>query len=322
MNNNSCEYEANTMRYFAAQLNDSELAETQTHIAACLKCQQTLAELSKTMFLEETDEEKAFLDNYAKASEEKTHNLVKGLLKKEANPDTTNNVLPFSPKTNDPQKNGFSLWTKSSLALAASLVILLLAGATAFLILQNKSTNNLDSEIAQSLASLKEINKTGRPTNFRMEGFDYASPKTRGDSAIEIEQKLDYLEHLLENKVTTNPSVENRNLLAKVLIMSGKHEQAIEELEKALSIKVENLEVLTNLAVAYAAKEDYQHALTFVNQVLSINENYLAAIFNRALIYKELKQYDNARSDWEKYLTLDSTSSWADEVKEYLNQLN
>lgn len=321
MNVNSCQHEANTLKYFAAQLNDGELAEAQAHIADCFECNHILAELTKTMLLEETEEEKTFLDAYTKTSEEKARNLVKELLKKEAKADIPNNVLSFSTKTSNSKKNIFSIWVSSPLVLVASLAILLLVGTVAFLTSQNKPTT-LDSEIAQSLTSLKEINKRGRPTIFRIDGFDYAPPKTRGDSAIEMEQKLTYLERLLESKTMIEPSLENLNLLANVLITSGKYNQAIKEIEKALELKPNDSELLTNLAVAYAAKEDYQNALLAINQALRTNKNYLPAIFNRALIYKELKQYNEARSDWEKYVTLDPNSSWANEVKEYLNKFN
>ncbi|KAF0235791.1 MAG: hypothetical protein FD167_4579, partial [bacterium] len=57
------------------------------------------------------------------------------------------------------------------------------------------------------------------------------------------------------------------------------------------------------------------------NKALSINSNYLSGIFNRALIYQELKDYNNARLDWERYLQLDAKSAWAEEAKENLNSL-
>lgn len=303
-----------TLKYFAGQLAQNELARAEEHIANCSQCCQTIAQLTKSMFSEETSEEKAFLDSHIIESQLEIRKLIKEAL--EAKTSSNSNVVSFPAKTTDAKKSTFSLWISSPLALTASLAVILLVGLVAFLMLQNKSSNlDSPSEIAQSFLSLKEINRTGRPTNFRMEGFDYAPPKVRSDNTKEINQKLAFLQRTVEDATSIKPSDKTLTLLAQILITSGKYEQAIKELEKALQLKPKDPALLTNLSVAYAAKEDYQHALAFINQALSVNEKYLPAIFNRALIYKELKQYDNARSDWEKYLILDPNSSWASEVR-------
>jgi hypothetical protein len=37
-------------------------------------------------------------------------------------------------------------------------------------------------------------------------------------------------------------------------------------------------------------------------------------LFNRAVVHRELKQYSESNSDWQRYLQLDSTGPWADEA--------
>lgn len=314
-----------TLKYFAGQLAQNELASAEEHIANCPQCCQTIAELTKSMFSQETAEEKAFLDSYAPKSQEKVSKLIKQSLETINNPSnnpSNSNIVSLPTKT-DTKKNIFSYLKMPYLVLAASLAILVLFGGAIFFVLHNSSNSaspNSASQIAQSISNLREINLQGRPTIFRLEGFDYAEPgKGRSQNVVEIKAKLNKTEDMLKTEIDNNPTDEKLNLLAQTFIMSEKYNEAIETLEKAILLNPNNPALFTNLAVAYCAKSDYQNALTAINKALAINENYLVGIFNRALIYQEIKQYDNARSEWEKYLTLDGSSPWASEVKQKLS---
>ena len=56
-----CQYEQDTLKYFAVQLSISEQTMTEKHIAECSICCDTLAHLAILMFSEESSEETLFL---------------------------------------------------------------------------------------------------------------------------------------------------------------------------------------------------------------------------------------------------------------------
>lgn len=310
-----CEQEEKALEYFAGQLSESEQIKVEAHIAECHKCCQMVANLTKTTFSEETVEEKIFLEAQTREVEKKVRLLVKESLGADTE-ENTGNIAPFPVKANDKRKSNFSKWRNSPITIAASITLLILIGALVLVMLQNKI---ISSQIAQSIVDLKEINSTGRPTSFRLDGFDYAPvAKSRDEYFTKIQFNLRSTKATLEKAVTSKPTAENLNLLAQAFIMSGEYDQAIEKLSQAIILNPKDPMIVTNLAVAYAVKEDYQNALVKINLVLNTNENYLPGIFNRALIYQELKQYDKARSDWEKYLNLDSRSFWSVEAQKYL----
>jgi hypothetical protein len=45
------------------------------------------------------------------------------------------------------------------------------------------------------------------------------------------------------------------------------------------------------------------------------------AWFDRALCHEQLRFFPEAASDWQRYLTLDSNSAWAEEARESLDRL-
>ncbi len=315
----TCDHEANALKYFSGQLSGNELARVETHIAGCSKCCQTLAELAKVMTAEVSEEEKAFLSATFEESAKEARELVKKTLK-ESKASNASNVASLTKQNNS--SKGFFLFNSKAtqLAIASSIVILLLVGAIA--LYQSNSTSTEDTRISQARDSIKEINRAGRPTKLRIAGFDYAPEnRTRGSESEEPKRILEAYRGFLKSLVQKDPRPSNRQLLAQILLLDGDYDGATTQLSEAAKIDSTNPSILNDLAVVQAAQNDYEVALQTINKALAINPNYLAAIFNRALIYYELKQYNEARSDLEKYLQLDPSSPWANEAKQQLNSI-
>lgn len=328
MENNACSYEAKTLKYFTSQLSSDELAEIEAHIAECDECCNTLAALSQMTNKEESIVEESFLYNNLAAEEKKIRELVKNTL---ANSDNTENIKePNNPSNvvsladhqkslNDKAISKPFNWKISQLAIAASLAIFLLVGA--FALLNSQNNNSTNETIAKSIEVIKEINQMGRPSDLRISGLDYAPSLESRGSTQEQKSKLATTIENLTTEVEKNPTPTNHQILAKALILSNNHQKAIKQLSYALAVKPGDVAILTDLAVAEAATKNYQQALIYINEALKVNPSYLEAIFNRAFIFQQLKQYNDARSDWENYLELDTNSPWAIEAKKQLEQL-
>ena len=328
MENNTCSYEAKTLKYFSSQLSDDELAEIEAHIAECDECCKILATLARMTNKEETIIEESFLYNNLAAEEKKIRELVKSTLENSNSPENTkdphnlSNVVSLTNHQNSLNEKAISKlfnWKISQLAIAASLAVFLLVGAFAVLNSQNNSSTN--ETLAKSISVIKEVNQMGRPSDLRIANLDYAPSLESRGSTEEQKSKLATTIEILTTEVEKNPTPTNRQILAQALILSDDYQKATEQLSLALAAKPGDVVILTDLAVAQAAIKNYQHALVYINEALKANPNYLAAIFNRALIYQELKEYNNARSDWENYLKLDADSPWTIEAKKNLQQI-
>lgn len=194
MDNKQCEHEDKTMKYFAGQLSELERTDAEKHIVDCPQCYKTIAQLTKSMFAEETPEEKAFLDAHIKDAEN-----IRLLVKKsiETTENKNSNIVAFPNKTQNPKKKSILPWGISYFAIAASLAFIFLVGSAIFSVV--RYINSPKYQIAQSVIELREANKMGRLTNLRLDNFDYAQlAKGRGISKPETQQHLSKANSILE----------------------------------------------------------------------------------------------------------------------------
>jgi tetratricopeptide (TPR) repeat protein len=311
MNAQTCQCETQTLKYLAGQLSGNKISEAEAHIAQCAQCCETMAHLSRLTFPVETVEEKAFLDANIKDSEQTISELIAKNLKTFQNNNDNFNVVEGNFLSN---KLSFSQRVKF-LALVASLAILLLLGDGNFLFWQNPHLQI----IPEKPSILEQINLEGRITEFRFTEFSYSHfTKDRGiNSAKQIEELIS-ARLQLETLIKTNPTPRNRQTLAYIFFMLKEYNLAMAELSKAALDSPTNFSIYNDLAIIAATTHDYTTALVYINKALTINPQYVIGIFNRALIYKQIKEYNSARLDLEKYLQLDSSSPWAEEAKNNL----
>ena len=57
------------------------------------------------------------------------------------------------------------------------------------------------------------------------------------------------------------------------------------------------------------------------DRALSVDASYPAALFNRALILEHLGLNAEARKAWDRYLSVDASSPWANEARQHLRRL-
>ncbi len=62
-------------------------------------------------------------------------------------------------------------------------------------------------------------------------------------------------------------------------------------------------------------------SLEHLKRALELDDSLLEARFNRALLYEAMKLTPQALADWEKYITLDSNSRWAEEAREKIKEI-
>lgn len=184
------------------------------------------------------------------------------------------------------------------------------------------------------LASLSKAYREERPVESRISGLDYAPRlQFRGDSEPAVDKKeLDRAELMALNEVADHASAASYHSLGRIRLAERRFDDAIEELRKALSIEPNNARINSDLGAALlenarsaADPSEKASGLTqarvYLDKALELDASLLDALFNRALWYEEVPLYDKARQEWKTYLDKDGNSSWADEARQRLKDI-
>ncbi len=118
----------------------------------------------------------------------------------------------------------------------------------------------------------------------------------------------------IAKRAEKNPTPENLHAEGVANLFLNDKDRAEELLERAANRSPQSAEILTDLAVAYLARGDYERALTAATRASAIHQTP-ATVWNRAYALQLLNRSDQAVAEWNKYLQLDPSSPWAEEVK-------
>ena len=111
------------------------------------------------------------------------------------------------------------------------------------------------------------------------------------------ENKRDYQEALAHYKSILDIEPKNHvvmNNISNILINMGSFNEAIKYAEKALGVRKNHVPSLINLAVAHMKLKNYIKGKEYLLAALSAEPFNKIAIFNTALLYENIGDYDNA----------------------------
>ena len=118
-------------------------------------------------------------------------------------------------------------------------------------------------------------------------------------------------------------NINSAKTRANTYFKNNNYDQAIVEYTKLLEFDPENKNfmsiILTNRALCLKKQGKNMEALKDVDQAIQYNPNYSTAYIRRALIYEELKMFDDAKSDLSKAKELDPRNS---KIDGYMNEAN
>jgi CHAT domain-containing protein len=111
-------------------------------------------------------------------------------------------------------------------------------------------------------------------------------------------------------------------------LMDENYSSALSALERAHRFSPEDQNIAVDLSTAYFLRgevlkrsEDYGQAEELLGQVLAKNPRNGLALFNRAINSERLLLYEQAVSDWHRYLEIDPNSPWSEEARKRLASL-
>lgn len=121
------------------------------------------------------------------------------------------------------------------------------------------------------------------------------------------QQKLDPIAaSYYQNALNVDPdNVEIHYNLGKLYQDLGQTQEAEQEYKTALRIDEKHIPSLNNLGYLYLDDPNhYEDAVKLFTRAIQENPDFVYSVCNRGVAYEYLKQYDKARKDYEKALTL------------------
>jgi len=211
------------------------------------------------------------------------------------------------------------------LPLAASILVVLGLSFGAW------RTYSYQRDLKTGLSALEAAFREQRPIESRISDFDYAPViDTRGGAPRVDYYQRDLAQLALLNAVRDYPGADTHHALGKYYLVEHQFDRAIEQFEKALQFDPRNARGHCDLGAgllergkirASGSHEDFGRSLDHLNQALALDASLLEALFNRALLYRQMRLLDQAANDWRQYFERDSNSQWADEARRQLTEL-
>lgn len=201
------------------------------------------------------------------------------------------------------------------------------------------------SDVDKGLIALNGAYSQERPVEARITSLHYAPfVVTRGpQSKVKVDEtKRQLAELTLLSALDRKPSPAVHHALGKVYLAKNDFDRAIEQFEEALKGDPGNAQIHADLGAAYLEKgkieiekgqadqnnlesgkglESLARSLENLNKALEVTPELLEARFNRALVYQNMRLFQQAVEEWKKYLEKDPNSPWAEEARRNLKLL-
>ncbi|MEP7338215.1 MAG: CHAT domain-containing protein [Acidobacteriota bacterium] len=319
--------------YAIGRCSPAEQAEIDEHCFTCEKCRTRLSILLRVCAADGSEEERRQLERLFPLGIE-TIAQARQDGGQFTSPGFTKDRQVFSHQAFSPQPDqqrfldlliGF-IYPKRYQLAAALLVIIAIAGGSYYWYARTHST------LQNTMAALNSSYKFSRPLEARVTGgFTYQPYQRKRGNADDADVNRDQINYALAEltrTVASHPTPETRHALGRLYLLLGKFDDAEQQMKSALEDSPRNAGIHTDLAALYYERSKYAEPLPLLSlavqhykDAIEIDPELAEAWFNRALCYEQMKAFNQASADWERYLQIDAKSSWATEAREHLKKL-
>ncbi len=312
----NCPPEEIWSRVAAEAIYDAAASQYISHAAQCDWCGRLLRESMEDLSEDMTAEEQAEFDKLPSAGTAWQHELAKKL--------AAGNRVTAAPatvrKTPARTKERFVWWPRIAFSTASFAVVV----AAGWLVWHrfNPDPNKL---LAQAYTE-------HRTMELRIAGAEYGAVRVeRGGGSRDLPASFHKAEEIIISESARH--IEDPDWLqiqARAALLEWDYDRAYGMLYKALQLKPDDPALLQDDAIALYERakkggkqstSDYGQAANNLGKILKKNPDDPVALFNRSIIYEELRLPSQAVADCEHYLQIDSTGPWADEVRTRLKRL-
>jgi hypothetical protein len=163
---------------------------------------------------------------------------------------------------------------------------------------------------------LPRVQGGDRHITARLSGLDYAPYRSnRGGGGASPEARQFAAVVALQEAAEKKRTARNLDRFAQAELALGRTDAALGHLTEGLPLDPNNPTMLSNLSAAQYEAHKYADAVKSAERALALDPKLAAAAFNRALALEQLNRTASTAA-WQQYLKLDSTSAWADEVRQ------
>lgn len=317
--------------YVAGTGSREERDEVEEHCLRCEECRAKLAIMLRICFGDESDEEKRQLEPLYSLGIEAAA-LARWQFSEadaEVSPDEkastgTNPVAPPRRPVSGHVLSGRNY--RSYVTLATTFAVVMVVGIAGYWHFM------ASTQVEDGLAALRLVHQDNRPLEARVTGgFPYRPyERKRGNSekgGVDRD-RFNYALSELTQAVTSHPNAEARHALGRLYLMLGDFDPAEKQLTLALDGSQKDAKLHADLAALYYERSKHEDPLPLLSKAIAhydtaikLEPELTEAWFNRALCHEQMGQKAEAQGDWQRYLQLDSSSSWAEEARDRLKKL-
>jgi CHAT domain-containing protein/tetratricopeptide (TPR) repeat protein len=291
----------------AGLLPEAKTRELMKHAAQCGHCGPLLKNAAEALVDEATPSEEALLASLQSARPEWRKNMAATL---------HNSVRVRQPRSS--WWKAVFVWPAPAYAFAGIVTV----AAVAWFGVRALHPPSAEQLLAQAYSEHRTI-------EMRIPGAKYSPiriQRSATESSLNKSRALLKAEDLIGENLGKNPNDPMwLQAGARADLLDGNYDSAIKTIQRALQQHPDSPTLLTDLASAYYERAeatnrsiDYGYAVDALGQALASSPNDPIAIFNRAIVEEKLHLYNPAILDWQHYLELDPTGSWADEARKRL----
>lgn len=308
-----CPKDVDWLHVAAGLLPETRARRLMWHAAQCGNCGPLLRNASLLLSEAATGQEEALIAQLQATRTDRQQEITSRLYR---------NIRPGrgADSTRSGWWAGLLLWQRYVFA-AASLVVAILVGWLGQ-VLQTPSVQTL---VAQAYTQRRTL-------ELRIPGAAYAPMQVQRGA---IRSNLDRPPSLLkaegmigENLQRYPNDPEWLQAKARVDLLDGNYESAIQSLQRALEAQPNSTSLLIDLASAYFQRAeatdhaiDYGSAIDCLGKALAKAPDDPVALFNRAIVSERVFLYHQAVDDWQHYLRIDPTGAWSEEARKRLSAL-
>ena len=291
----------------AGLLPEAKTKELMKHAAQCGHCGPLLKNAAETLIDEATASEEALLASLSTSRPEWQRNMAA----------TLRGRVQEGHETPSRWRALFA-WPSPAYAFA---------GIAAFAVVAWIGVQTLRRPSAEQL--LAQAYTEHRTLEMRIPGAKYSPirvERSATESSLNKSRSLLKAEDLIGENLGKSPNDAMwLQAGARADLLDGNYDSAIKTIQRALQQLPDSSTLHTDLASAYYERAeatnrpiDYGFAVDALGQALASSPNDPIAVFNRAIVEEKLHLYNPAILDWQHYLELDPTGSWADEARKRL----
>lgn len=296
-----CPTEADVLAFFENKVSTLRRSRLQRHFSRCDDCRELLAFLGR-----EPVEAPAAVTEQAVIEQT---NRVLALIQED-------DRKRYARAPRSRVAGGLSL-SYPKLAIVGLIVCAIAAGAIFLL-------NRSQPPAVAAMEALALAVKDGRNTEARVSGgFAYSRYSvTRGGESDEKALQFDRALGRLKYAEQQSAPISDRLVLARVYLARGTREdarQALAILNQLEARGVQTAEALNDAGVAQFELGAYEEAIACFNKALAKSPGYNEALFNKALAEQHAGRNEDARQDWQVFLSHSPANEWKAEAEELLN---